>query len=327
MKNNNYDYKKLIEEFCNEKGYSDKQKSYLLKPCVYEKNLFAMMPYQYADLVVGDMCGLGNKSKTTKVKTKTPRYLFENYLYISHFFEWCVDKNIIPSNPYNEDYLSYDVLLYQFTQQLEITVLYEEDLPLYISKIDSNNELCGVILGFLFDGVIGNKELASIKYDDINGNILSIRGRNVILSHFSINALNKYRQVSAYYVEKSNGVVEEHPYIQYKDFLFKITDKFAKDLTDEKYIFSMGKSLGNNLNKLDISMIDVTRSGLIAALRKEFNKFSDKEFSDIFIKDDKINTGIAGKINKVMKTYGKTRVNEVINSCFSYIVKSKYYQT
>lgn len=318
------DYKMLLESFCKEKGYTEKQSSYLLKPCIFEQDLFSLMPFQLGSLILMDMCGVHNKEKA--VKGKSSSYLKSNYSYMFQFFEWSVGKGLIPLNPYRElPNLSYDNLLYQMAERSDITLLYQEDLPAVIAGLEFNRELYAAILGLLFDGVSSNKELASIRTGDISADVLTVSGRTVLLSPFTVTALAEYNQQDTLYLRKANGV-EEQNYIRHKDFLFKkLEKKYNPGIVDGKYVKSNANAIGNYLKKVDLNYIDVTRSGLIHALRMEFAALTDAEFCDIFLTTRKLNMGISGKINKVMKIYGGTSIPVLVDNCFPYVMKSRYY--
>lgn len=317
---NKFYYKELIEKFCDDKGYSEKQKEYLLKPCIYEKDLFNMMAYEYGSLVLDNMCGRG----------KGLKYLEVNYLYITHFFDWCVEKRLIPKNPYKViPNLSFTNLAYHMTEKANIKVLYEDDLQRIVNNISCNKELYAVIIGLLFDGIENTKELASIKCSDINiaDGTLTINNRSIVLSLFTESAIEQYNEADYYIVEKSNiSKAIVHEYKRHKDyFIKKAAFSMRPDLSDDDFVRTTAKSITKYLKKMDLSYLDINKSGMISALRKEFSNWTDEEFCEIFISENKINAGISGKLKKVMKLYNKSRTNDVINGCFPYIVNSKYY--
>lgn len=320
------DYKKLLETFCGEKGYTEKQSSYLLKPCIYEQDLFSLMPFQLGSLILMDMCGVNNREKA--IKGKSSSYLKSNYSYMFQFFEWSVAKGLIPLNPYRElQNLSYDNLLYQMAERSDITLMYQEDRLSITAGLEFNRELYALILGLLFDGVSSNKELASIRTGDISEDVLTVSERAILLSPFSVAALAKYNQQDTIYLKKANGV-EEQKYVRHKDFLFKkLEKKYNPGIEDGKYVKSNANAIGNYLKKVSLNYIDVTRSGLIHALRVEFEALTDAEFCDIFLTANKLNTGITGKINKVMDIYGGTSIPVLVDNCFPYVMKSRYYLT
>ena len=81
--------------------------------------------------------------------------------------------------------------------------------------------------------------------------------------------------------------------------------------------------LGNNLKKIDLTYLDIYRSGLLSRLRKAFVKFSDAEFTEIMLSDKKVNTGVANLFRGVI---GKNRIDVAKDMCIPYLVESKYYQ-
>lgn len=315
----NIDYKKLIEDFCKDSGYSQKQTSYILRPCVYEKKLFQLMPYQYGELIVKDMCGLGGKKGS-----KSPGYLIENYRYLVSFFNWCISKKYIDSNPFIEiTELSTNNLIKQMVNEMKINVLYDDTLHQYVNK-SQNKEFFAMIIGLLYDGVKSNNEVAAIKLGDIDleQRTLTLKDRKINLSTFTVEAITKYETIEIFYVERIDGVTDKHEYVRYKDYLIKRTQK-TKVENEDKFVKYTATILGNNLKKIDLTYIDVYRSGLLSRLRKAFCKFNDAEFSEIILSDKKVNTGVANIFKSVI---GKNRIDIIRDMCIPYLVESKYYQ-
>lgn len=315
----NINYKELIEDFCKDSGYSQKQTSYILRQCVYDKPLFQLMPYQYGELIINDMCGLGGKKGS-----KSPGYLIENYRYLVSFFNWCISKNYIEYNPFLEiSELSINNLIIQMVKKMKIKVLYDDTLQQYINK-SQNKEFFALIIGLLYDGVKSNNELAAIKLGEIDlGNrTLTLKDRKINLSNFTMEAIIKYEHVEIFYVERIDGVTDKHEYVRYKDYLVKRTQK-TKVENEDKFVKYTATILGNNLKKIDLTYLDVYRSGLLSRLRKAFCKFSDEEFSEIILSDKKVNTGIADIFKRVI---GKNRIDVTRDMCIPYLIESKYYQ-
>lgn len=318
-----YSYKELIEEYCDDVRYSEKQKSYLLQPYIYEKDLFNLTPFQYGNLIISDMCGNGSNRGS-----KNATYLLSNYNYIFSFFEWCVNnKKIINYNPFAEvNELSKNNLLLQFANDTKAKVIYKEDLNKIVNLVPSNKETYALIIGLLFDGVKSNNELSSIRVSYIKNNILLLNGRKIILSKFTINALLSYEKCNTYHFDKNNHS-DDRAYLRYKDFLFKRTEDTNFNCDEDYYIKNTATNwIGRLLKNIGLSYGDITKSGLLDALRKTFNELNDKEFSHMFICDEKLNSGAARKINKVGNSYGvMERSNNILNYCLIYLLKSKYY--
>lgn len=313
------DYKELIEDFCKDSGYSQKQTSYIYRPCVYEKKLFQLMPYQYGELIVSDMCGLGGKKGS-----KSPGYLIENYRYLVSFFNWCISKKYIESNPFLEiSELSINNLINQMVKKMKIKVLYDDTLKQYVNQ-SQNKEFFALIIGLLYDGVKSNNEIAAIKLGDIDleHRTLTLKDRKINLSTFTVNAITKYETIEIFYVERIDGVTDKHEYVRYKDYLIKRTQK-TKVENDDKFVKYTATILGNNLKKIDLTYLDVYRSGLLSRLRKAFCKFNDAEFSEIILSDKKVNTGVANIFKSVI---GKNRIDIIRDMCIPYLIESKYYQ-
>lgn len=318
-------YKELIEAYCNEKGfYQTDQSKFVMKPCIYNKDLFNLTPYELGNLVL-EMVGLD----PDRSQSRTSAYFMTNYWHIVNFFDWCVEKNYIPFNPYRElgETLSSDNLLYQLSEQVNIKLIYSDDIPKYINNIEYNKELYELIVRLLYDGVSSNRELASIKLHDICGDRLSVNGRQIALTYDTVAAINKYISTNVFYLAKVGKWLEEQPYITHKEYLFKKPEKYyIPNLEDEKYIKSNANAIGNYLKRIDLTYIDVFRSGMIDKLRKEFSYLSDAEFCSLFTSTGRTDVGVARKIKSIITIFGKTRTNTELDNCFPYILKSKYYQ-
>lgn len=313
------DYKELIEDFCKDSGYSKKQSSYLLRQCVYEKKLFQLMPYQYGELIVSDMCGLGGKKGS-----KSPGYLIENYRYLVSFFNWCISKKYIDSNPFLEiSELSIGNLINQMVKKMNIKVLYDDTLQQYVDK-SQNKEFFALIIGLLYDGVKSNNEIAAIKMGDIDleSRTLTLKDRKINLSIFTMEAITKYQTIQTFNFERIDGIAGKHEYVRYKDYLIKRTQKTKVD-NEDMFVKYTATILGNNLKKIDLTYLDIYRSGLLSRLRKAFVKFSDAEFTEIMLSDKKVNTGVANLFRGVI---GKNRIDVAKDMCIPYLVESKYYQ-
>lgn len=327
---NSDEYKKLIEEFCSYKGYTENQASFLLRPIVYTKDLFNLIPYQYAKLII-EMCGFDGDEGSRG--TKNPQYLRENLSYINQFFEWCKnEKNIIHGNPFHDlDTLSYKNLLFQVIEKMDIAVLYDDTIDMMVDKIELNKSLLEMIMRLFYEGIKNPKELAGIKIDNIDFVHMKIKLEDRVIKCSSklMMSIKSYMKEKEFYSKKKNSNnVENLAFTSYENYLIKLVVKRESDLeidNEDNYIRATALRIGRYLKTINLNYIDLNRSGFINAIRREFTTYNDEEFCNIFIGDEKINTGIVRKLKKVMSGYGFEVVYTTINSCIPYVVKSRYY--
>jgi len=318
---NDYNYKVLINEFCEEKKISKNDKAFFLKPEIYEKDLFNLLPYELGNLI------LEISSSKSALSFK------QNYLRISTFFEWCSENKYIEVNPYKElEHLSYNNLLYQMAEQSAVTVIYDYELRGYSNRSICNKELCALIVGLSYDGVANLGELTSIRWGqiDLYNRKIKIKEREIPLSAFSIKAIKKYKNVDEYEIQRTDTSIITTGCVQHKDFLLKVTDTYYNpDITDEQFISGKGIGCQKLLKKIGLSYFDVTKSGALNALRKEFKELDNSEFCKIFFKEylKKLTRKEAAGVRAVMKVYGGRNTSDFVDSLIPFVVKSKYYQS
>lgn len=327
---NSGEYKKLIEEFCAYKEYTENQAAFLLRPVVYSKDLFHLIPYQYAVLIL-EMCGFDGEAGSRG--TKNPQYLRENLSYINQFFDWCKnEKMIIQGNPFHDlDTLSYKNLLFQVIEKMELVVLYENTMEAIIDRIELNKSLLEMIMRFFYEGIKNPKELAGIKIEQIDFVQMTVKLEDRVIKCSSklLLSIKAYLSEKEFYSKKKNSNnIENLSYKSYGDYLIKLVVKKSSDLNmdgEENYIRTTALRIGRYLKSIPLTYIDLNRSGFIHAIRREFHTYSDEEFCNLFLGEEKLNTGIVRKLKKVMSQYGFDVVYTTVNSCIPYVVKSRYY--
>lgn len=305
-----YNYKSLIEEFCE---YSKNASNYLLKKEIYSLDLFNLTNKEYIDLLVNIMFG----------KSKSIKHLRTNHSYLNLFFKWCVDKEIITTNPLEEnEELSVRSIMFLASENSGAKMIYPENIQYFIR----NSTTRGLIVRLLFDGVSTLKELVRIKISDIdfeNETIyLEQQNRTINVSTETIQTIQKYMNDN---IRIRDG--KTFDVVKYKDYLVKYI-AYKGIRSDEAYFKGAYTSLSNFIiSHLNISVLDISRSGFICSLREELSYLSNKEFCDIFIMGNMRFSKKTGEIiYKVMNDYGiKVNRGVMLENCIPYILSSKYY--
>lgn len=314
-----YDYKSIIEMFCEQAKLNKNEKRILLSPELYNKDLFEMYPDELGELILE--AARANSVSFFKLK----------YWLISSFFEWCVDK-YTPLNVYKElELLSYRNLLYQMAEQSTVTVIYDYELRRYADISLYNKELHAVIIGLLYDGVANLTELASIKWEQIDllNGIVKIKRREIKLSEFSLKSLKKYKDIDEYEIETANKQTYVAEYITHKNFLLKVVKaRHNPDITDKKYVKQKVDACSMLLKKIGISYFDITKSGALNALREVFKEYSNQEFCKVFFREPpkKLSRKEGAIVSTVVDIYGGGENGIFVDSCIPFVIKSKYFR-
>lgn len=322
------DYEGLLMEYCDYAEFKDKQRGFLLKPYIYEKDLFHLNVAEYSRLILNDMCGLGGTRGS-----KNPSYLYENFIYIKNFFQWCVEKGITQSNPYLEfEELSYKNLVYQMIEKTEVVVIYDKDVDTLADRAAVNRELYELVVRLLYAGLT-LREIGGLRISDLDRVKCGIllKDRTVECPGAVFDAADRYLQVDEFQVNNAQSV-NKYKYHTYCDFVIKTIEKNLKveDIPDgNTYSYLTANKLGRMVNRYGIHHSDISSSGMLNQLRKSFRELNDQEFCGLFqFSQRKFNRGESGKINKIGLIYGKKnpRSAVIIKDLLPYLIKSKYYR-
>lgn len=316
------DHKELIEKFCEEKGYDEIQKRFLMKEEIYEKDLFHLNPKEQMELILKDMAGIDSESIRG---SKTVSYVILVYGYIINLYDWFVEKKYMEYNPYKViPALNKNSIILNACQRMKVSFIDTDDIDGIVLRAESDRELYNMIIRLLYDGVRDAKELASIKMGniDLNEQILNINKRIISLSPKTVDAIREYGLVKT-------GSRLNKKVVKYKTFLIKRA-AFKMDFKkDEEYIESTKRYINGLLNTIGLSVSDISKSGIIKKLYVEF--YFDYEpygFYKFFFRNYgvKIDRDTSERIKKVGRQFGyNSNFNKLIDDCLPYIVNSKYY--
>jgi len=340
------DYKKMIEDFCNYKKYTDKQKAFLMKPYIYEKDLFNLKVKEYVDLIIEDMCG----------KTKSMQYLMENISYLNQFFEWCVNNGYTFINPFAEfDALSQKMLINTLIEKKDIKILYKEDIRNIIKDIEYNKNYYGMLVYGFFEGIRNAKEFANIKLTDVNFDENTIRFKNRVFhgSELLFSYINGYINDNVYIKvrvskdkvlldqlrlmsvhgllikSKINETMDLQKYIETfnedkKVVLQKIISKDVRDIIP--HLLSINGTYGSKYDDINIDLLH--KSGFVNFARRQLYNYSDTNFCKIFVEyDDYKNDEWCKILQEISEKFGdKLKGTDVRKIYRPYIMSSIYYK-
>jgi hypothetical protein len=340
------DYKKMIDDFCIYKGYTDKQRAFLMKPYIYEKDLFYLNVKEYVDLIIEDMCG----------KTKSMQYLIENISYMNQFFEWCVINGYTFINPFVEfDALSQKTLINILIENKDIKVLYKEDMRNIVSGIEYNKNYCGMLVYGFFEGIRNAKEFTNIKISDIDfdKNTIQFKNRLFYGSELLFSYINGYIREDEYTkvrISKGNVLLDSLGLISIDGLLIK--SKIFKNTNIEEYVesfdegnklviqkiitkdvrstiprlLSVSGSHGSKYNDINIDLLH--KSGFIDFARRQLYNYNDVEFCRIFTEyNDRKSDEWCKILQEIAENFGDNlRGSDVRKIYRPYIMSSRYYK-
>ncbi len=340
------DYKNMIERFCGEKGYTDKQSAFLIRPCVYEKDLFNLDPQEYLDLVIKDMCG----------KSKNAQYLLENRSYISQFLGWAVTNNYIEMNPFEKlSILSYTSMVEIQSEYVNLDILYPEDIREIVKNIPQNKDYYSMLIYGFYGGIRNAKEFASIKTTDIDldNNTIKLKdrifhGSEILFSHIRAYMKETEYRVSKTYPNSQKIIIDILELVKVGDYLIK--DKLSKNRDWKEHLDNIdinkyerilqtriSRDFCEGLPKLfkiydldDFSMsIDqVNKSGFINFARHKLYNYSDYDFCELFVgSDDYMKKEWCKILEDCAKEFGEPSKGHAIRRKYRlHILSSKYYK-
>ena len=338
-------YLKLIEDFCEWKGFTDKQKAYLLRPNVYERNLFDLKPDEYKKLLL-NMCG----------KSQNSQYLLENKCYLNNFLEWAVENGYMKSNPFEtEPELSINELIKAQIELLNMDILYPEDIRKIMEKIPYNKNYYGMLIYGFYEGICNAKEFSRIQVSDIDfdKNIIRLDKRVFEGSKTLFSYIKGYIKETEYvrirYRSDHSGDPLSIDYI----YLIKVGDNLIKNnlykrKNESEYIENIDieknkvmiqkriskdiKTLQKTLElygykNIELSIDMINKSGFINFARKQLHEYNDAEFCELFIGTDSSKKNEwCQKLEKIGRRFGETVKGHVIRRNYRlYIMRSKYY--
>lgn len=340
------EYIRMISDFCEWKGYTEKQSAYLMKPYVYEKDLFKLDAEDLLNLVIRDMCG----------NSQNPQYLVENRSYLSQFLSWAVDNGFIGMNPFDElDILSKDSMIKVQSEYVNLDILYPEDIRKTVSIIPQNKSYYAMLIYGFYEGIKGAKEFAEIKTPniDLNNNTIVLKNRVFHGSEILFSYIRAYMKESEYVRTRnspnsSSLVTDSIELIKVGEYLIK--DKLPKNKDWKEYLdsldmnkreYTLQKRISQDfckglpalfkmygLKEFNYSVDLLNKSGFIDFARHKLYNFNDKEFCDVFVGTDnnrkkewcKILEDIARDFGDITKGYTIRRNYRL------HILNSKYYK-
>lgn len=189
----NHNYKKLINEFCDYKGYPPAKRNKLLRDEIVQADLYEADADKIRELIVGQL----KASKYTTIK--------DYVSVLDQFFNWSRERRGIAVNsPFGSDLLQVRELTYYAVKQNPLPVVTDERLETYIARLTENRLYYEVLLRAFYEG-ISSEEIVRLWRTDVQLSeccILTSKGMLFISERFA-GALKKYFEEFDEYV--SNG--------------------------------------------------------------------------------------------------------------------------
>ena len=337
-------YKNLIEEFFQDVGFSEKQKDYMRKPCIYNNDLFNLSTDEYKRLVL-----------TMSGKSQNPQYLLENKNYLNRFLAWADEKGYIESNPFEtEEGLSIKELVKAQSDLLNMDILYPEKIYDIVRQIPQNKNYYGMLIYGFYEGIRSTKEFAEIKISDIDFDKNTIKLKNRTLNGSEIlfslirGYINETEHIRSRMIHKTfDIVIDTKDLVQVGDYLIK--DKLGKNVSHEDYLKNIdfekrislvqkriSKDFLYGLPKLfemygleifDLTIDLINKSGFIDFAKHKLYYYDNKQFCDVFVGDDPARSGEwCRTIESIAKEFGEPGEGKGIRYRYkTHIMKSRYY--
>lgn len=334
----NINYKDLLERFCFEKGFSGQKRQRLVKPYLYEKKLFELTVGEYQNLVVHEMCK----------NSKDVNYLIRNLSYLTSFFDWCCEQDIIHANPFAMlSDLQLAGLLPLFLDKANVTVFTDELIGQVVSRLEKNKERSEVLVRAFYEGIRTPREFAGLRLRNIafGTGVITLAGRSLQCSAELIAAIERYRDTESVWGNSRQGSL--YPAVQISDFLLKVSDKdgnlFLYDPdepgSEEKYVGNCINRIVNYMKwiqremlsagmELNMSYDCLFKSGMLHRLREQLRSLSDEEFCSLFLDYGEVaaREKLKTLVCEFVRRYGvNDRWDNIKKSYQPYIVKSEYY--
>lgn len=259
------EYKNFIYDFTEE--YPNFKKN-IYRPIYWEKDIFNLNAKEMKEFIVDEVL----------INSRSLIYLDETLKILKMFYEWCVNKNIIPQSIWNDDEYSKYFFIDYMIDKMDIYVYKEDDIEDIVRKFSYNKYLFEILIRLPYEGIYLLKDICNLKISDINfqDNSIQINSRSIHISNKLSNALSNYIKEKSIYYKHYNNILDKPSY-QYKDYLFKVPSNKIED--DLKYYTSINSSIRNyykvmskEANLQAIQLKDLFASGFVDYVYSSCNK-------------------------------------------------------